>query len=291
MNISLAEACLMQKQEDAVYHLQQLLEILDRLTMESHISYATRHAEGIFPDIPRHFHEEEYQIEYFAAGSGSIFINNRWVQYAPGFFCLIPPGITHEVLLTQAPDLDNYSVKFRYVEDPRIGSPPREAFAAPVAEEKQPLILGLLKKIVGEFVMDIPASPNSLKKLLALSNEFRNQQGSGETEDIITRVKHIVNTDYSHPLRIADIAGQAGVSPEHLSRLFHKHSGQTLASYINYMRLHSSLIMLQNTTMPLKQIAVECGFNNVNYFTTQFRKRFSLTPKEVRKLNAPDDDV
>jgi AraC-like DNA-binding protein len=291
VNINLAAACLQQKQEDAVYQLRLLLEILDRLTMESHISYATRHSEGTFPDIPRHFHEEEYQIEYFAAGSGSIFINNRWVQYAPGFFCFIPPGITHEVLLAQAPDLDNYSIKFRYITDPRIGDPPREAFAVPVAEEKQPLILGLLKKIVGEYVMDIPASPNSLKKLLTLSYEFRDREGSGETEDLITRVKHIINTDYSHPLRIADIAEQAGVSPEHLSRQFRKHSGETLAAYINYMRLHSSLIMLQNTTMPLKQIAVECGFKNVNYFTTQFRKRYTLTPKEVRKLNAPDEDL
>jgi AraC-like DNA-binding protein len=250
--------------------------------MESHISYATRHAEGTFPDIPRHFHEREYQIDYFAAGSGSIFIDNHWIQYAPGSFCFIPPGIIHEVLLSQAPGVDNYSIKFRYVADPRIGSPPQEAFAASVAEEKRPLILGVLKKIVGEYVMDIPASPNSLKQLLSLTHEFKDYQNSDETDDIITQVKNIVNAGYSRSLRISDIAGQVGVSPEHLSRQFRKHSGDTLTSYINATRLRSSLAMLQNTAMPLKQIAVECGFKNISYFTTQFKRYFARTPREAR---------
>jgi AraC-like DNA-binding protein len=288
-SIKVAAACLRQKQDEAVYHLRQLLEILDRLTMESRISFATRHVEGVFQDVPRHFHEKEYQIDYFAAGSGSIFINNRWVQYAPGFFCFIPPGITHEILLSQAPDIDNYSIKFRYVPDPRIGSPPQEAFALPAAEEKRPLILGVLKKIVGEYVMDIPVSPNSLKTLLSLTHEFRDCRDAAETEDLITRVKHLVSAAYSRPLRISDIAGQAGVSPEHLSRQFRKHSGLTLTAYINSIRLESSLYMLQNTAMPLKQIAVECGFKNVNYFTTQFKKHFSRTPMDVRKASVPGE--
>ncbi|MDR2788665.1 MAG: helix-turn-helix transcriptional regulator, partial [Candidatus Accumulibacter sp.] len=62
-----------------------------------------------------------------------------------------------------------------------------------------------------------------------------------------------------------------------------KYTGQTLASYINSQRLQASLALLENTNIPFKQVATECGFKNVNYFYTVFRKCFSLTPRDVRR--------
>jgi AraC-like DNA-binding protein len=43
------------------------------------------------------------------------------------------------------------------------------------------------------------------------------------------------------------------------------------------------MVMLANTDMPLKQIASECGFKNVNYFNTIFKRHYTVTPSEMRR--------
>jgi AraC-like DNA-binding protein/mannose-6-phosphate isomerase-like protein (cupin superfamily) len=284
LNIDLAVSCLIRNPEEAAYNLRHILKKLDQMTMESSIAFATRNVDRMMRDIPRHFHYNEYQIDYFVSGSGTIFIENRWMEYSHGSICFIPPKVSHEIIFNQSSKVDNYSVKFKFSDDPSAPIP-KDAFVVKVAEEKQPVVLALLKKIVGEFVMDLPVSPNRLINLISLINEIRNAPVPDNPHDakLLHRVKQIVNANFSRDLRIADIAYQVGLSPEYLSRQFSKQMGQTLAAYINAQRLKSSFNMIQNTNMPLKQIAAECGFRNVNYFTTMFKKFFSVTPNYMRK--------
>ena len=40
--------------------------------------------------------------------------------------------------------------------------------------------------------------------------------------------------------------------------------------------------MLQKTTLPISEIALECGFTDSNYFSRQFRKHCNSSPREYR---------
>jgi AraC-like DNA-binding protein/mannose-6-phosphate isomerase-like protein (cupin superfamily) len=288
--IELAGSCLVLDNTLATQHLEAILKKLGHLTSESYISFATRHVAVRVNDIPRHFHFDEYQIDYFASGSGTIFIGNRWVEYTDGTFSFVPPQIPHEIIFPRSSDIDEYSIKFKFPGNLATGLP-REAFVRQVSAGIQPTALALLKKIVGEFVMDIPVSFNRLTSLLAVISQIANPSFSGKrnvladnTEDcFVTRVKNIVLAHYSQELRITEVAHQMGLSAEYLSRQFKKLTRQTLVSYINTQRLKLGMTMLQNTNMPIKQIAANCGFKNVNYFTTIFKRFFSVTPKDVQK--------
>jgi AraC-like DNA-binding protein len=287
--VALAGACLVLDYTLAMQHLDAILEGLGRLTAESSISFATRHVNVRLNNIPRHFHFDEYQIDYFVAGSGTIFTGSRWTEYSPGTFSFIPPQILHEITFPRSAGIDMYSIKFKLPHD-SASAIPREAFVRQTAEEKRPIVLSFLKRIVGEFVMDIPASPNRLISLVALIEDIFNPNVSdrglpsgGAEDSFVTQVKNIVLVSYSRQLRITEIARQIGISHEYLSRQFKKRAKQTLVSYINTQRLKLSMTMLQNTNMPIKAISANCGFKNVNYFTTMFKRFFSLTPKEVRK--------
>ena len=253
------------------------------MTTANHIAFAIRHV-GPKINVPNHFHSNEYQIEYFAAGAGGIRLDQHWMEFGRGSFCFIPPLVPHEISYAQSQDMDNYSIKFQYIEDPRIKNPPRSSFVVDVAEEKQAEALGLLKKIVGEYTMDLPISPGSLNRLILLIHELKEREGAGgEGNSLVGRVKHIVRTGYAGPLRVSSIAARTGVSPEHLSRKFHKATGETLAEYITVYRLRSALTMLQNTSMPIKQIAAECGFTSVHYFSNRFKKYYARAPGEMRR--------
>ena len=282
-NIELASACLTGDETRAQRALLGILEKIDQMTMVNHIAFAIRHV-GPRGHVPDHFHSNEYQIEYFAAGAGGIRVGQRWTEFSQGSFCFIPPLVPHEISFTHSQNLDNYSIKFQFVEDPRIKSPPDASFVVDVAEEKQAEVLGLLKKIVGEYTMDLPISPESLNRLILLAHDLQEREGTGgEKNSLVSRVKRIVRAGYAGPLRVSAIATQVGVSPEHLSRNFHKAAGRTLAEYITICRLRSALAMLQNTALPIKQIAAECGFRSVHYFSNRFKKYYASAPGEMRQ--------
>jgi AraC-like DNA-binding protein/mannose-6-phosphate isomerase-like protein (cupin superfamily) len=283
MNAELALSCVLEDKERSLRALRRILEAIDRMAMGKHIVFAIRHV-GPKINIPDHFHSNEYQIEYFAAGGGAIRAGQRWMEFGPGSFCFIPPLLHHEILYAQSQEMDNYSIKFRRIGDSRIKNPPDSPFLVDVAEEKRAEVLGLLKKIVGEYTMDLPISLESLNRLIALVCELKEHEGAGEEKgSLASRVKHIVRTGYAGPLRVSAIAAQVGVSPEHLSRNFHKTTGETLTEYITVCRLRSALIMLQNTALPIKQIAAECGFTSVHYFSNRFRKYYARPPGEMRR--------
>jgi AraC-like DNA-binding protein/mannose-6-phosphate isomerase-like protein (cupin superfamily) len=281
--VALAGSCLILDRAQAAGHLGRILEKLGQLTAESRISFATRHVGVTMREIPKHFHFDDYQIDYFVSGKGTYFIDDRWMEYSPGTFCFVPPRILHAIRYPQTADIDTYSIKFKLPGDAFSADIPVEAFVRPLPAEKQPDVLVLLKKIVGEFVMDIPVSPNRLTSLIGLINEILFPSAGGGEESFVSRVKNIVLANYSRELRITEIARQMRISSEYLSRQFKKCTQQTLVSYINAHRMNLGITMLQNTDMPIKQIAADCGFKNVNYFSTMFKLYFSVTPKTIRK--------
>jgi AraC-like DNA-binding protein/mannose-6-phosphate isomerase-like protein (cupin superfamily) len=282
-HIELGNACLTGDGEHARRALRSILEKIDQMTMVNHIAFAIRHV-GPGSHVPDHFHSKEYQIEYFAAGAGGIRVGQRWTEFSQGSFCFIPPLVPHEISFAHSKNLDNYSIKFQFIEDPRIKSPPDSPFVVEVAEEKQAEVLGLLKKIVGEHTMDLPISPENLNRLILLVHDLQEREGTGgEKNSLVSRVKRIVRAGYAASLRVSAIAAQVGVSPEHLSRNFHKATGRTLVEYITVYRLRSALAMLQNTSLPIKQIAAECGFTSVHHFSNRFKKYYANTPGEIRQ--------
>ncbi|MDR0379721.1 MAG: AraC family transcriptional regulator [Candidatus Accumulibacter sp.] len=283
MNIELAFSCVLEDEERSLRALRRILEAIDQMALSRHIVFAIRHV-GPKINIPDHFHSNEYQIEYFVAGEGAIRVNQCWMEFGPGSFCFIPPLLRHEILYAQSQRMDNYSIKFRLAGDSRIRRAPDSPFVVDVAEEKQGRVLDMLKKIVGKYTMDLPISLESLNRLVALVCELKEHEGTGEADgSLASRVKHIVRMGYAGPLRVSAIAAQVGVSSEHLSRNFHKTTGETLAEYIAVCRLRSALVMLQNTALPIKQIAAECGFHSVHYFSSRFKKYYARTPGEMRR--------
>jgi AraC-like DNA-binding protein len=283
MNITLAAACLTEKWPEALEHLHSILEMMDALVSDSRITYAVRHGGLLLHDIPRHFHENEYQLEYFVEGNGTVYTGNRWMEFSPGSLCFIPPGIAHEIIYPKSGTMDNYSVKFKLGADFRQPAP-AGAFVTEVSDERKPIVLGLLKNLAGEYVQDIPSSPEKLRSLVRIINEIKSIHSERVGKNsLVNRIKQIVNANISKKLHITEIAYQLDLSHEYVSRLFRKHTGQTLTSYINSQRLESSLVMLKNTDIPFKKIAADCGFKSVNYFHTMFKKHFSLTPRNIRK--------
>jgi AraC family cel operon transcriptional repressor len=73
-----------------------------------------------------------------------------------------------------------------------------------------------------------------------------------------------------------------GKCREHISRQLKQHYGISPVEFISGLRIEYAARMLSDTSMSLDEIAMKCGFQNLNYFFTAFKKHYSTTPRKYR---------
>jgi len=64
---------------------------------------------------------------------------------------------------------------------------------------------------------------------------------------------------------------------------FRQFTGLPPLEYLVQLRLEKAAVLLANSTEALEFVAAACGFNDVNYFSKQFKKHFNILPSRYRK--------
>ena len=67
-----------------------------------------------------------------------------------------------------------------------------------------------------------------------------------------------------------------------LSKEIRKRTGKTYTDLVQDKRLRQAAYLLENTVMPVSDIAIEVGYSNISYFHRIFQKRYHMTPKKYR---------
>jgi DNA-binding response OmpR family regulator len=98
-----------------------------------------------------------------------------------------------------------------------------------------------------------------------------------------TLIEDMITNDYD--LSIKEIAAKLNLSLSTFERTIKKIYKQTPNKYIMYRKLEKAHLLLQQTQMPVKQIAFMLGFNSVSYFAKCYRARFKETPSQTAKRN------
>jgi len=75
----------------------------------------------------------------------------------------------------------------------------------------------------------------------------------------------------------------ASRSPEHVSRELKRCTGETPTELINRLRLEHAARRLLLSGEDITTIAYNSGFETLSYFSSLFKKRFGLTPRDYRK--------
>jgi AraC family transcriptional regulator len=79
------------------------------------------------------------------------------------------------------------------------------------------------------------------------------------------------------------LAGQAGLSPFHLQRVFTAVAGESPKQLTVRLRLERAAVMLLTTEDSVLEVALACGFQSHEVFCRTFLRRFGMTPKAYRK--------
>jgi AraC family transcriptional regulator of adaptative response / DNA-3-methyladenine glycosylase II len=80
---------------------------------------------------------------------------------------------------------------------------------------------------------------------------------------------------------VEQLAGRLGVTGRHLRRLFLQHLGATPLDVALTRRVHFAKKLLDETTLPINQVAFASGFGSVRRFNGQIRRTFKRTPDMI----------
>lgn len=84
------------------------------------------------------------------------------------------------------------------------------------------------------------------------------------------------------PLRVDDLAGAAGMSPDRLERAMRRVLAISPKQYVLRTRAERAAALLATTDRSIAQIGADCGYYDQSQMTRQFRTHIGVTPNEYR---------
>lgn len=98
----------------------------------------------------------------------------------------------------------------------------------------------------------------------------------------ISLIDHHLSDEEEGRVALRSVARSVRMSYFHFSRAFKQSMGMTATNYIAERRIERAKKMLEETELPISEIALRSGFSSQSHFTTAFRRLAGATPKAFR---------
>lgn len=99
----------------------------------------------------------------------------------------------------------------------------------------------------------------------------------------VEKAMSYIETNYSYPITVEDIAYYVGISRSHLFRSFQNYMRKSPKDYLSGYRIRQACRLLRETDLSVSTIAYSVGFENNLYFSKAFRKQKGMSPSEYRR--------
>ena len=108
---------------------------------------------------------------------------------------------------------------------------------------------------------------------------------SGRCDDGFLRAVAYMQSRYGESPRLRYLAEIACMSERHFCRRFKEVYGIPPSQYLMQLKLGRACALLEESQLSISEIAMECGFPDINYFSRCFRAAHQQTPTEYRRAH------
>lgn len=112
---------------------------------------------------------------------------------------------------------------------------------------------------------------------------------SAQSQEICTNQKQVVKStlaylrkNYQKQISLDELASQVFLSKDYFSRLFRETTGMPTSAFLQKIRVEEACSLLANTNIAIKDVAHQCGFHDIKYFYSIFKKLTGATPRQYR---------
>jgi AraC family transcriptional regulator, regulatory protein of adaptative response / DNA-3-methyladenine glycosylase II len=107
------------------------------------------------------------------------------------------------------------------------------------------------------------------------------------TSSVVSRALRLIADGALDGDGVEALADRLGVTARHLRRLFVQHLGTTPIEVALMRRVHFAKKLIDETRLPVSQIAFASGFGSLRRFNGLMQRTYSRTPTELRRLSRP----
>ena len=237
----------------------------------------------------------EYQLLYITKGKGQFSsISSGKSELREGYMFLLFPGEWHSYKPDDNTGWNEYWIGFN-------GKIMEDWFDKGFFPKSSPVFnIGMNEEIISLYKRAI---------IIAEAQEANYQQAlSGIACNLISMAIYLSRNRDFNKSDIAARINQAkiavhdninGISPEELAKItcmsyskvrkiFKEYTGFAPSQYIQEVRVNMAKELLTNTSKSIKEIALELGYENKDYFFTVFRKVTGMTPAKYRTYTQGD---
>lgn len=99
----------------------------------------------------------------------------------------------------------------------------------------------------------------------------------------LQRAVEMMESQLSGQLTISDLCASSGLSQSAVHRLFTEHFDESPINYFINMKIQIAQSLLAGSSHSIDEVSRQLGYSSQWYFSTQFRKRIGMSPREYRK--------
>lgn len=149
--------------------------------------------------------------------------------------------------------------------------------------------------LLAMFVLTLVVSrhPELFQGMQSLAEDVRRSVSSrlksNEVDSLVQHLQRAMETQrlFTKPnLRLEEVAEVLGISGPQLSELINRYLKLGFSQYINDLRIAEAQQMLKDSSTPVIEVALQCGFSSKTSFNRAFRTKTGLTPTDWRKPNS-----
>jgi AraC-like DNA-binding protein len=233
----------------------------------------------------------DLDLWFIWAGRGHLSMNGNDVELKPGTCLLLKPGGKYEgghdpadrlgvnyVHFTFASPLSPEQISelpevFSITDQEFVNATMRRIVSLGRLQEGWPLAEGLMTELVRQLLWEhyLPPSEEAPVNI------------TPDQREMIHKLLRKIHEDPGQPVTIPDMAAQVGYSQDHFARVFRAVTLKTPRDYVIDARIERARQMLVQTDLKVEQIAEALNFNNIYFFSRQFRQRTGQTPTQFRR--------
>lgn len=104
-------------------------------------------------------------------------------------------------------------------------------------------------------------------------------------DPLVENIKNYIRENLAYDFSMDEMSAVFNYTPKYLGRLFKLRTGKTIKEYCNHLKVRKAKFWLLETDMDIEDIALQSGFNSVNYFDRVFYKEVRLSPQAYRSAS------
>ena len=265
--------------------------------------FSTYHIEnaGRSFQIPVHWHDE-LEIIYVKSGCLTVSISGESYIGNAGDVFVVSPGNLH-LMGAQTGIVDYFTFLFplKYISF-RTDDMLNDKLIEPLNSGQlmiSPRVKGTAKELCEQLIAIYVAKNNESEskitaqiktKIILLQfilemwkQGFVIENDTSGRNTVEKEMVSYVQQNFTGKISLKEFGEQFHLSEKYISRYFKEHFHIALSQYVTYLRLEHAKQLLQDTDIPITEVAMQSGYQNVSYFIRSFKKTYGVSPLKYKK--------